>query len=133
MTPDDLIARLTSAGLTDPDCLSMVRILAATEAAHVQQWSEIQRILTDAGIPMASVVQRVKALADSLAPGLPEGWTATDPANFGDGVSYPAHGPTGAYVLLHVYANGQTWWGQSGYATPAVYAYLLARAQGVGL
>ena len=62
--------------------------------------------------------------------GLPEGWTAANSVVFVGGVSYPAHGPPGNYVVLHVYGSGKTCWGQSGYATPAVYAHLL-RAAGV--
>ena len=73
----------------------------------------------------------VGAHADSLAPGLPEGWTVAKPVAFVGGVSYPAHGTPGNYVVLHVYTSGKTCWGQNGFATPAVYAYLLARAQGV--
>jgi len=60
--------------------------------------------------------------------GLPEGWSMVDSVIFVGGVSYPAQGPPGNYVVLHVYDSGKTCWGQSGYATPAVYAYLLARA-----
>ena len=132
MNPDDLIARLTAAGLTDPDCLSMVRVLATTEAAHVQQWSEIQRILTDAGVPTMSVVQRVKALADSLAPGLPEGWVLADRGTgTPEYVRYEARGPALLSVVLYRYNDGRVCLAGV-VAPPAVYAYLLARAQGVG-
>jgi len=86
-----------------------------------------------------SLAERVSALVaerDALRAltrpdvGLPEGWTAANSVIFVGGVSYPAQGPPGNYVVLHVYDSGKTCWGQSGYATPAVYLYLL-RAAGV--
>ena len=121
MTPDALIARLTAAGLTDPDCLSVVRILAATEAAHVQQWSEIQRILTDAGIPMASVVQRVKVLAALARPdvGLPEGWTIDSDGEATNGLI--CVGPDGAKGI----------WIDGRWAPAEVVRAVLLRAAGV--
>ena len=79
-----------------------------------------------------AVAAAVGAHADSLAPGLPEGWTDGGVVDGADGETlYTAYGPSCYYVRLDVRPDGVTT-RSNGRAPPAVYAYLLAQAQGVG-
>lgn len=78
------------------------------------------------------VATALRAHADSLAPGLPEGWALNDRGTgTPEYVRYSVHGPGLAFVVLHRSHDGRVaMFGDA--APPAVYAYLLARAQGVG-
>ena len=78
------------------------------------------------------VATALRAHAEALAPGLPEGWSDGGVVDGADGETlYTAYGPSCYYVRLDVRPDGVTT-RSNGRAPPAVYAYLLARAQGVG-
>lgn len=109
-------------------------LIAAVTAAHAGDLGAASDAATCAlallGLDSAFRVRVERA--DSLAPGLPEGWEVLNGViTYPDAKRITAHGPVGACVTLAIRPDGIRWQGHA-YAPPAVYAYLLARAQGVG-